>query len=867
MFSGLTIGWIKALGEGLLYWHQHCRLSACCPFAASVVALKSMPATTQPSASPPTPWLSRGLLALLWVGVLSLWQQVLTAYLPVVILLTVALLLVYFLLWPVSTIETILTWGLEHSGLKTMTPRLWHAAVGQHRIRWLSVSLLFFGGFLAVLWLWQTLMPQVLAQSQQLSQAIPGLLTTAEHHVWALLSPWQHQGWLPLTPETFHEQWQAGIQSQLLTLANNAFTSLLSGLPELNHWLASSVNLLSYGGLLLLLVFYSLFSGQRYVNQLVERSNTAASPTALSWSLHTADTTLKGYIRGQILLAALTGCYMGIIYSIFHVPYALILALWFGIAELIPVLGTWIGFTPGILIMLLSPDPLVALWVFACSYAYQTIKDNMLTPRIVGDCLGLHPVIVLLSLWFGAKLGGVLGVILALPIASFIWQWAAHYSAAPNNHNASAQHDTATPAPSNPTALVALLERPAGRSGWWLIFVGLGLLGLRWLLIEWQDYVTVLTLAIFIYALLHPLIRGLERTVAIPILMPPLSALLPKVFPVTQTTQTHHATRLLALLCVVFTVLLGVAILLAVTAPILLAQSQRLIAQLPQYVQHWETLFTLWYQAIPHWLLESTLPEPADTNASTVALSAAQALENLQSLLHTTGFATLLNLLQRPTQAMLNGALNIAGLSVKLGLFGFLVGVLVFYMLLDGPQLVRNLMTLIPPQHQHGLIQHSRHWRHQFQMLLAIQTGFALFFGVVLWVCLSVFHVPYALLLAAIGALMAIIPVVGGWLALAPVVFIGVYYAQWPLMACLMLAVWFLYSMKNDGVIPFLQKKRFFWAKQATHPLNTLVLLAFALHLGGALGILWCFLGVAVMMTLEYEKTYQDTHETSAPPT
>ena len=76
------------------------------------------------------------------------------------------------------------------------------------------------------------------------------------------------------------------------------------------------------------------------------------------------------------------------------------------------------GLIPGLIIALLTIGPLKTAIVWVCSYAFQTVKDNILTPKIQGDVMGLHPLVVLLALLICAKLGGVVGILFALPLAS-----------------------------------------------------------------------------------------------------------------------------------------------------------------------------------------------------------------------------------------------------------------------------------------------------------------------------------------------------------------------------------------------------------------------------------------------------------------
>jgi predicted PurR-regulated permease PerM len=58
--------------------------------------------------------------------------------------------------------------------------------------------------------------------------------------------------------------------------------------------------------------------------------------------------------------------------------------------------------------------------VFGCSYVFQTIKDNILQPQVVGNALGLHPILIIISLLLGAKVAGLVGVVIALPVGALV---------------------------------------------------------------------------------------------------------------------------------------------------------------------------------------------------------------------------------------------------------------------------------------------------------------------------------------------------------------------------------------------------------------------------------------------------------------
>lgn len=206
---------------------------------------------------------------------------------------------------------------------------------------------------------------------------------------------------------------QSVIQNALTQLEN----FLISAIPNLIAVAAGTVNGLIYFLAGLILAFYFLIDAKRLKRELLRviPIRTSATTAYLLESFHQV---MFAFVKGQVLLGVLTGIYMFLVYSLFQVPYAFLLSSIFALAELLPVVGTWIGIGIGLTVILLNMDPVTALYVWACSYAYQTVKDNILAPKVVGDVMGLHPMVILLALLICAQLAGLLGVLLALPLAS-----------------------------------------------------------------------------------------------------------------------------------------------------------------------------------------------------------------------------------------------------------------------------------------------------------------------------------------------------------------------------------------------------------------------------------------------------------------
>lgn len=234
----------------------------------------------------------------------------------------------------------------------------------------------------------------------------------AEKH--GLLKTHSSQG-QAVTPEEKRVIQQTVIQNALTQLE----TAIASLVPNFISLVGGTAHGFLYFLIGLVLTFYALTDGYRFKQEFIR----IAPATIRQHGVYLLDSfhqVMFAFVKGQVLLGVLTGVYMFIIYSLFHVPYAFLLGCVFALAELLPVVGTWIGIIVGLTIILLNMDPSVALWVWLCSYAYQTIKDNILAPKVVGDVMGLHPLVIILALLIFAKIAGLLGVLLALPLASAI---------------------------------------------------------------------------------------------------------------------------------------------------------------------------------------------------------------------------------------------------------------------------------------------------------------------------------------------------------------------------------------------------------------------------------------------------------------
>ncbi len=127
------------------------------------------------------------------------------------------------------------------------------------------------------------------------------------------------------------------------------------------------------------------------------------------------DKVLGRFIRGQLLVCSFVGITTSIALLIIGVDFAIIIGLIAGIADIIPYFGPIIGIFPAIIFALLK-SPAKALWVIVSFIIIQQLESNVIAPKIVGESVGAHPVVIMLALLIGGSYFGVFGMIFAIPI-------------------------------------------------------------------------------------------------------------------------------------------------------------------------------------------------------------------------------------------------------------------------------------------------------------------------------------------------------------------------------------------------------------------------------------------------------------------
>ena len=132
------------------------------------------------------------------------------------------------------------------------------------------------------------------------------------------------------------------------------------------------------------------------------------------------DGVLGGFVRGQLLVAAIVGILIIVMLSLLHVRYAIVIGIVAGLLEIIPYVGAFAGAVPAILIAWITNGTLDAVLVVAGFVAINQLEGHVISPLVVSGKVGLSPLAIVLALLTGGELFGLPGLFLAVPVAGTI---------------------------------------------------------------------------------------------------------------------------------------------------------------------------------------------------------------------------------------------------------------------------------------------------------------------------------------------------------------------------------------------------------------------------------------------------------------
>ncbi|HWP94107.1 MAG TPA: AI-2E family transporter [Gammaproteobacteria bacterium] len=199
--------------------------------------------------------------------------------------------------------------------------------------------------------------------------------------------------------------------TSLAGMAAGTLSSLTSSGAALAGWIA---NLL----LVPLLTFYFMRDWRGFVARVREILPRDVEPVVVRLAAE-CDTVLGAFLRGQMLVMACLGAFYSLGLWAVGLENALAIGVLAGLVSFVPYLGVIIGVVlAGLTALLQGPSLALFAGIAAVFTAGQLLEGFVLTPWLVGDRIGLHPVLVIFAIMAGAELFGFMGVLLALPVAA-----------------------------------------------------------------------------------------------------------------------------------------------------------------------------------------------------------------------------------------------------------------------------------------------------------------------------------------------------------------------------------------------------------------------------------------------------------------
>jgi predicted PurR-regulated permease PerM len=275
---------------------------------------------------------------------------------------------------------------------------------------WAALTIVYGGGALILVAGIYLLVPVMIAQAQELVAAFPAMrkvldtYLSSTHNPIVTHFPPALRGYAAKVPT------QLGIELQHFSAS---FTS---------HVVPALLSVVTVGALSVAIPVVSIYMlaesamMKRFVARMVPPQRREVAMDILS----DIDGVIGGFVRGQLIVAAVIGALATTALLILHVPYAVLIGAWAGIADVIPYVGPFAGAIPAALVALFTNGWPNAVAVGVAFTIINQFEGHVLGPRIVGSTVKVTPLAVIFALLIGAHVFGFLGLLIAVPVAGII---------------------------------------------------------------------------------------------------------------------------------------------------------------------------------------------------------------------------------------------------------------------------------------------------------------------------------------------------------------------------------------------------------------------------------------------------------------
>jgi putative heme transporter len=290
----------------------------------------------------------------------------------------------------------------------------------RHMPRGLAIGIVYVGFFLSVAVVGFLLANPVASQITTFEHNLPSIARDANHqltHFQAWLNRHginvhiQHQG------QTALDTLQKYVSARSSTIVNFS-RDLLSGIVTVSFDLV----------LILVLSIYLLLYGKQ-IGELARRVMPPGDGTPSDDYPLLVQHAVSGYVRGQLLFSLIMGASATVILTVMGLvgifpageTYGVFFGAFYGLMEFIPYIGPIIGPIPAILVGLFQ-NPISAVWLILAFIALQQLEGHVVAPQVFGISLRINPILIILALLIGYQIYGIVGALVALPVAAVVRQ-------------------------------------------------------------------------------------------------------------------------------------------------------------------------------------------------------------------------------------------------------------------------------------------------------------------------------------------------------------------------------------------------------------------------------------------------------------
>ncbi len=212
------------------------------------------------------------------------------------------------------------------------------------------------------------------------------------------------------------QQWNLGVDLETITeqVQDQAIALLGQGVGLLQGALANFV----HSVLIAVVTFFMLLDGARLWGLVLK----LLPPHQRQDFTTVVQKNLLGFFWGRLLLSIFFGASTFVVFLLLKVPFALILAVIAGVFDLIPGIGATLGISL-VALLLLSQSVWLAVQALVICITLQQVEENLLLPHIMRGSLDINPVVMFFALIVGARVAGLMGVFLAIPVAGTLISW------------------------------------------------------------------------------------------------------------------------------------------------------------------------------------------------------------------------------------------------------------------------------------------------------------------------------------------------------------------------------------------------------------------------------------------------------------